>query len=341
MGVSLEVSWELDIWNKLGYSEEAKLEELAASKLDYKFARESLVAEAARAYFLAIEAKLQEDYAKLVLDNYHETLEVSEALYESGVVSIEDVHIVKAELASYKNQYEKTKDSKQQIYRSLEVLMGKYSDAKFKMAEELPELPEGILAGVPSDILEHRPDIIAAWHRLNAAYDIKQQAEAARLPRLSLTSSIGTSSDALKDLIHPENVIWRLVGNLSAPLFKGGDLEADVEIAAAEQDVIMAKYKQSVLQAFVEVENALSREQFLKQRMIALTEACHHSDEAVKIVETKYQQGEVTLLEVQQVKRNAISPRIELIRVKMEMLLERVNLYLALGLDALGNDNAN
>ncbi len=331
IGASLDVSWELDVWGRVRAGKDVATSSLAASQADLQAARQSLVAQATKAYFLSIEATQQERYAKETYDNFTKSLKVAEAFFKEGSVSVQDVHLAKSELARAEDAYEKTKNAKTQALRSLELLLGKYPSGEFEVASQLPALPATVPAGVPSELLERRPDLVAAERRVAASFGRTTQAKAARLPKLALTGSFGGSSSALSEIADPTNMFWNLASNLIAPIFDGGKRKADVEIATAEQKEAVAQYKKAALAAFADVENALSGEQTLVKRVHALGRAHEQALMAEKVANTKYEQGDGVLLDILQIKRGTISANIERLRAEQELLSERVNLYLALG----------
>jgi NodT family efflux transporter outer membrane factor (OMF) lipoprotein len=331
MGASLDISWEADLWGRIKSSQEAALADLQSSESALEYVRKSLIAQGSKAYFLSIEALMQEDYAQNVYKNYAKSLEISQAFFDEGAVSIQDVHLAKSELATSLSALEDAKDAKFQAIRSLEILMGKYPAGKFSIPNKLSNLPKAVAAGIPATILEKRPDMVAADRKVAASFSRTTSAKAARLPRIALTASVGGGSTALSEIANPANLFWNVAGNLVAPVFDGGSRKADVEIATAEQEEAVANYKKSALKAFSEVETSLSREQILLKRFAALKEAAKQAQLAENIAATNYQQGEGNLLDLQQLQRSTIYANIELIHLWQEILSERVNLYLALG----------
>ena len=331
LGASLDVSWELDVWGRVRAGRNAATGNLQASRADLAYAKQSLVAQAVKAYFLSVEATQQKQYAEEIYKTYQKSLRVVEAFFKEGAASAQDVALAKSELARAEEAYEKAKNGKAQALRSLELLLGKYPAGKFGVATGLPALPAPVPAGLPSELLERRPDIVAAERRVAAAFNRTASAKAARLPQLALTGSFGSSSSALGEITNPTNVFWNLASNLIAPIFDGGDREADVEISTAEQKEAVAAYKKAALGAFADVESALSNEQTLLKRVHALRQAHEQALVAEKAANTRYEQGDGVLLDVLQIKRGTIAANIERLRAGQELLSERVNLYLALG----------
>jgi outer membrane protein TolC len=184
---------------------------------------------------------------------------------------------------------------------------------------------------MPSQILERRPDMIAAERRVAAAFNRVGEARAAMLPRISLTaggSSVSSDLIVLKDTSNP---IWSLGANLIAPLYQGGALRAQVEIRSAEQQQAVAEYARAGQRAFGEVENALAAENALRDRYKILEAAVRDSARALELAQIQYRIGSVDLRAVEQNQLAWYSARLALLRVQTERLAQRINLYLALG----------
>jgi outer membrane protein TolC len=186
-------------------------------------------------------------------------------------------------------------------------------------------------AGIPSEILERRPDIVSAERQIAAAFDATDQAQAARLPRFSLTSSVNGASNSLSDILDPTNLVWQLGANLMAPLLDGGRRKIDVEIATIEQEQAIANYVQKALVAFSEVENNLDQGRILADRKTALSEVRSQSAKAYYIAELRYREGESDLLDTLQIQQQVISAESSLLSIKRSQLEQRINLYLSLG----------
>jgi outer membrane protein, multidrug efflux system len=334
-GASVDISWELDVWGKLRASKAKAVSSLEASQADYAVAKESLLAQAVKSYLYAIEAYLQKEVSKKAKDSYEKDLKVIEAFYQAGSKTKQDVYIAKADFALSEADFVKAQNSYIEALRSLELLLGQYPAGKYAVAEVLPEEPRGMTAGVPADILEQRPDIRSSERQVAAAFNATQMAKAARLPSIALTSAVGSSSDDLRELSDPTNLFWNFAGNLLAPLFDGGKLAANVEIADSAQVAAVAAYQAAALNAFKEVETALGGEQSLRQRIELLKLNYEQAKLAYEFTSSKYLQGEGNILDVSQLKRNMIVAESDLISAKQDLLAERVNLYLALGVNAL------
>jgi outer membrane protein TolC len=169
--------------------------------------------------------------------------------------------------------------------------------------------------------------------RLAAANMRVAEARRALYPRISLTGSSGTSSDELKNLLKGDYSVWNIIGNLVQPLFQGGRIRGGIKLAQAQEQEALFFYAQKVLNAFAEVETALSAETFLEQRENALRVAAEQAVAARQLAESRYNRGLIDLIEVLEAQRRAFETQSQLLIVKRERLENRVDLYLALGGD--------
>lgn len=330
-GPSLNLSWELDVWGRLRSAQRGATQQALASTADYEAARYSLAAQVSKAWFAAAESKLQKELSDEFVRNYQETLKIVQARFDGGTVTQQDVATAKADLANAQQSAEATGVSYRESVRALEVLLGRYPGGELGVAQTLQAVPPPIPAGLPSEILELRPDVKSAERQVAAAYQFVKQAAAARLPRISLTSSIGTTGNSLAQLVDPKSVAANFAGNLLAPIFDGGARQADLDKATAQQKLAFATYRKTALTAFQEVENALTQEASLSKQEESLAEASKNYTEARSIAETRYKAGATDLTSVLTVQRQEIQSRTALLRVKSNRLQQRVNLHLALG----------
>ncbi len=331
INVGLTVSWEADVWGRMRAGVSAAQASAQAAKADYVFALHSLSANIAKTYFKVIEAKLQADITRKNLSILGKTMRVAQVQYDNGVSSGQDIALNRANLASAKEQLITIEGSQRDATRALEVLLGRYPEAALDIPGVLPKLPQPPPAGVPSEVLERRPDIVSAERRVAAAFNATEQAEAARLPRFSLTSSASGASGSLSDVLDPANVGWQLAANLVAPLFDGGRRKIDIEIANVEQRQAISSYAHTALVAFSEVETNLDQGTVLVRRRDALSEALEQSEKAYRIAELRYKEGETELLDTLQIQQQAISAESNLLSIKRLQLEQRINLYLSLG----------
>jgi outer membrane protein TolC len=184
---------------------------------------------------------------------------------------------------------------------------------------------------MPSELLERRPDVVAAERRVAAAFYRVEEAKAARLPRISLTAAVTSLSSELFVLKDRDNPVWSAGASLTAPLYLGGQLQAQVEVRTAEQKQALAEYGRVGARAFGEVENALSSSFALEDREAILAQSVADNARALELTNVRYRVGVGDLRAVQQQSLALHAARTALLRVQAERLVQRVNLHLALG----------
>lgn len=330
-GVFLNASLELDVWGRLRYGQAAAREQSAASEADYAYARQSLAAMVAKAWFLAVEAGMQRRIAQDALASAEGLLRMADDRLRVGNGSAQAVALARANVGPYRDALKQAELAREQALRSLELLVGRYPAAEIAVASALSPMPAPVPVGVPSELLERRPDLVAAERRVAAAFDRVGEAKAAQLPRISLTaggSNVSSELIVLKDVSNP---VWSLGANLIAPLYQGGALRAQVEIRSAEQRQALAEYARAGQKAFGEVEGALGAESILRERDAILAATVRDSEESLKLTLIQYRVGTVDQRSVEQSQLALYAVRTSRLRVQAESLAQRTHLYLALG----------
>jgi len=331
IAVSLQVSWEVDVWGRLRAGVRAAEASAQAAQADYIFAKHSVGANIAKTYFKVIEAKLQAEIARNNLEILKKTMRITQAKYDNGRASGQDIALNRANLAVGQEQLITIEGSQRDAIRALEVLLGRYPNATTEIPHEFPKLPPPPPAGIPSEILERRPDIVSAERQIALAFNATDQTKAASLPRFALTSSVNGASSSLTDILNPSNLAWQLGANLMAPLLDGGKRKIDIKIATIEQEQAIANYVKKALAAFSEVENDLDQGRVLANRETALSEVQAQSNKAYRIAQLRYKEGESGLLDTLQIQQQLIAAESNLLSVKRLQLEQRINLYLSLG----------
>ena len=331
LSLGLQVSWEADLWGRLRAGQRGAVASAQAVEADYRFAQYSLAAATAKAYFTSIESKFQADIARETVEILEETQRIVNVKHDNGMASAQDVSLTRSDLASARERLTTVEGSYRDALRALEVLLGRYPSAELDVRDSLPAVPPPPPAGIPSELLERRPDIVAAERRVAAAFNATAQAQAARLPTVGLTGNLGGASSSLSDLLDPANVAWSAGANLLAPIFDGGRRREAVEIATAEQEQALAAYGQAALNAFSELESNLDQGTVIAQREVDLEVAARESEKAFRIASLRYEEGEEDLLSVLTIQQRVISAKSALSSVERLLLEQRINLNLALG----------
>lgn len=328
---SLDISWELDLWGRIASEKHAAQASATAVAADYQFAQYSLAAAVARAYFSAIDANIQLAIVQKSEANLERIYELLNLQNQEGVASAQDLAVSRSDLATVRGQLASVDGASRDALRALELLMGRYPAADIKVRDTLPVAPALPGAGLPSELLERRPDVIAAEQRVAAAFYSVNAAKAARLPSLSLTALSGGSASQLSNLLDRDNRSWSTGAGLLAPLLQGGALKAQVDNANAEQKAAIAAYGQTALNAFNDVESSLDEGSVRLKQEQQLQQAYTSAKEAYRIALLRFNEGDIDLFDVLSVQQRLFEREMELMTVRRAILEQRVNLYLALG----------
>ena len=325
------VRWEIDLWQRLAEKEQAALREAVAADADYQAVRLALAANIARAWFRLSEANLQAELAGQTVDSYRQSLRVVEEQYRRGLTSALDLRLARTAL----NNAEASLADRQRQYataqRQLELLLGRYPAGQIAATEQLPRLSGSVPAGLPSGLLGRRPDLQAAGLRLQASRLRTSATQRNWLPGFHLTTTSGTASDRLYQLLDWDYLLWSLAASLSQTIFDSGQKGAERQLAEAQLDEQFTDYAEVVLNAFKEVEDALNAESSLSRQEQALVLAKQEAEEARVLAEQRYRQGLegiITLLETQ---RRAFAAQSNSLSIKRQRLGNRIALHLALG----------
>jgi multidrug efflux system outer membrane protein len=325
------VSWELDIWGKIRSETAAARQGLAATQADYQYARMSLAATTAKVWYLATYAQLLQKYAEENIKTSQQQLDIAIAQFDVGKSEQQQVDLAQAQLAQNQAQLAQFTDSYLQIVRGLEVLLGRYPAAELKTALALAALPPPVPAGLPAQLLERRPDVMAAEYSFNAAFHLVQTAKAARLPSITLTGAGGYTTNALLQDLRYKPWLWTGTAGMLAPIYTGGYLQAQVKIADQNQKAALALYGQTVLQSFDDVEVTLTNERYLKDEQKDATDALKSTEDALGLARVKYDIGQTDLSPVLQLENVVSATQMASAAVEHELIANRINLYLALG----------
>ncbi|MEL6870914.1 MAG: efflux transporter outer membrane subunit [Pseudomonadota bacterium] len=327
----LSLGWELDVWGRVRASRNAAAYAAASAEADYVFSQYSLAAAVAQTYFLVIESDLQEAVAQKSLDALTQTVRIVAAQRELGAADAYDEALARANLATARATLAQAAGGKRLARRALEVLVGRYPADALEARRDLPAVPLLPGAGVPSTLLERRPDLIAAELSVGAAFSDVGATKATRLPTFSLSGALDIAGLDFADALDPDNGTWSLATSLLGPLFDAGLRRAQIDAASAVQRQAIAGYAQTVLNALQEVENSLDQNRVVAERVKALQEAAVAQNRAFDLVQLRYEEGETNLLDVLVVQANTLSADSAVVTARREQLDEWINLNLALG----------
>lgn len=323
------LSWELDLWGKLRSQRAAAMESYQAVGLDYAFARQSLAATVAECWYLTVETRQLLSLRQNNVSNYQRLLELAKVRKAAGKVADLDVAEASAALEQSQSQLLQAQGEFSDAKRSLQVLLGRYPSSEIATSEEFAPLPPPIQSGIPSSLLERRPDIVSAEREVQAAFYSYEAARLAFYPTISLSLGAGHLDDLL--LAARGSSLFHTALGMSLPLYQGGALRAQVRIATEVQRQAVAHYGAILLRAFKEVETALTDADLLSSRFPFEMHAVQDRSEATRLAEIKYRYGTADLFFVLTLQTEQISQQIQLIKLHFALLTNRIDLYLALG----------
>ncbi len=329
------LSWEIDVWGRIKAAQQAVQQDAEAVSADFQGARLSLAARTAQSYFELIEANLQAEVAEQSIKDRRTIVDLVRGRFVRGLTRGLDLRLALTDLANAEAQVAQSRNQVQIISRRLEVLLGRYpngrTDAHIASLRFLPPPPAVLSAGLPSQLLERRPDLVAAFSRLQGMDFRVESAKKALLPRITLTASGGTSSAALTDLADPRTAAWNLATGLLQPIFTGGRLKSEIRLNEALTKEALNNYQRIALNAFREVEQALAAEQWLRAQEQALQEAVQQTVASRRLAVTSYQQGLIEILTLLDSYRSTLNAQSAHLTVQRQLLSNRIDLYLALG----------
>jgi NodT family efflux transporter outer membrane factor (OMF) lipoprotein len=330
-GVGLFANWELDLWGRVRAGQTFSKQQYESAQLDAEYARQSIAALVAKAWFTATEVRMQKAQATAMRQSSESLLSLAQDRLRVGRGDEYDVTVAQANVASLRDTERNLDASYAQAVRAIETLVGRYPAAALTAPAQFAQWPGDVPVGLPSELLERRPDVVAAERRVAGAFYRTEEAKAARLPRITLTASITSISSELFLLQNHDNPVVSLGANLLQPIFLGYQLQAQVEVRTAEQKQAIAEYGKVSARAFSEVEDALSNGFALADREAILAGAVRDNTRGLDLAGVRYRVGSGDLRGVQQQQLALYSAQVALLRVQSERLIQRVNLHLALG----------
>ena len=330
-GGAIGASWEVDIWGQISSGKAAAAAQYDAALQTETFARLSIAALVARGWYTSIGYAQNIAIAQTQVAAYEQQLELVKEKYAAGANDMLDVNLAEATLASAKADLVSLQARAQTAVRGLDVLLGRYPGNDLRAHGGFASLPASVPSGTPASLISRRPDVLAAGQQVQAAFYNVKVAELALLPGFSLTGQAGKLNDAALDVIGLSPNYLQLGASLLQPIFQGGALNANIAAASAAKQAAVAAYGQSVLEAFREVETALANERFFRDRLGLLGAEAQDWSEAAELGQKKYDAGEISLQNLLQIEERQYAAEQGQIDAQLGVMLNRINLYLALG----------
>lgn len=330
-GALFDLSWELDVWGRIRAAKHAAGQDAEAAAADWQAARLSLAARTAQNFIELTEARAQVRVAEQSMNDRRTLVELLRGRFQRGLTHALDLRLALTDLANAESQLAAQRTRVQNLSRALQVLLGRYPDGKLSISAALPDLPAAAPTGIPSDLLARRPDLNAAFKRLCATDKRLESARKALLPRFTLSASGGAGSAALAELVDPRAAAWHLALGIVQPLFTGGRLQGEIDFQQARVEEALNGYRNTVLNAFREVEQTLAAEDRLREQEQALHEAVQQTDSSRKLAIYSYQHGLIQILTLLDSYRSTLNAQSAHLTAHRQLLNNRIDLYLALG----------
>ena len=330
-GLNLTMQWELDVWGKLFNRARGASSEYQSAYYDLSFLSFSMRIQLAKLYFSTVESLEQYELSKETYNSVNELADMVSARYDKGLRSSLDLRLTKSSVASSKAQMEIRKQAYLVLVRRLESMLGKYPSGKYVVNSELASKLPSIAIGIPSEILNRRPDIKSSLAKLQAASHKKSESISSLLPSFILTSSTGNSSNDLNDVLNEDYQIWSQGLTVGLPLFQGGSIRANKNIAEENLNIAKQNLIKTIINAYSEVEQTLFAENSNDILLDAYENAAEQAEAAYKLSRERYDSGLVDLIAVMDSQQRWFLSRSQVLAAKKNKIDTRLNLLLAFG----------
>jgi len=329
--VPFDLSYELDIWGKVRRAFEASGDQAQASLADYENVLLTLKADVATNYFAVRTADSLVAVQRRSIQSFQDALNLTQYRFKAGISTELDVAQAKATLAAARSQLASFRQNRALLEHAVAVLVGQPPES-FSLAENPLNIdPPHIPAGLPSDLLERRPDVAAAERRVAAQNAQIGVAVSAYFPVVNLTGQTGFDSGDLGLLFNWESRIWSYGPSIQFPIFEGGRIAANIKEQRAAYEENVANYRESVLTAFQDVENSLSSLKYLADQSEAENEALEQFQIALNLTNDRYSRGIVSYFDVIEAQGNALNAEQQTVQIAGNRIATTVQLIKALG----------
>ena len=326
-----DLSYEVDLWGKVRRAFEASGDLAQASLADYENVLLTLKSDVATNYFALRTADAQIDVQRRTIKSYKDALDLTNSRFQGGISTQLDVEQATATLAAAQAQLASFDQNRAQLEHALAVLLGR-PPANFSLPfHPLSGEPPAIPSGLPSDLLERRPDVAAAERRVAAQNAQIGVAISAYFPVLRLTGQTGFDSGDIGLLFNWESRIWSYGPSIQFPIFEGGRISANIKQERAAYEENVADYRQTVLVSFQDVEDSLSSLRYLAQQGEAENRAFQSYQKALDLTNARYTTGLVSYFDVIQAQSNALGAEQLTVQIAGNRIAATVRLIKALG----------
>lgn len=329
--LSIGGTWEPDVWGRLRAGVSSAAASAQASAADLASARLSAQGELAANYISLRQTDAQAALLRSTITGYERSLQIARNRYAAGIAPKTDVLQAETQLANAQADEAGLQRQRAQLEHAIAVLIGKApGDFTLAPATWNPVVPQ-VPVGVPSTLLQRRPDIAAAERRVAAANEQIGIARSAYFPNIGLSASYGSSGSSVADLFSAGTTLWSLGLSVAQTVFNAGATGARVEGAQAAHEETVARYRQTVLAAFQDVEDQLSAAQVLERQLALRRQASRAADENETLQMNRYRAGQISYSEVVSAQVSALNARRSLVQAQAGRQTAAIALIQALG----------
>lgn len=331
-GIGL-TTFEIDLFGRLRNLSEAAYQQYLSTEQAQKTVQITLVGSVAQAYFNFRAAEVQLDLTQRTLASRQESYDLVKRRFDGGVSSELDLNQSKTLLDTASSDLAQLARARAQALNALVLLVGAPLPADLPPPATFgrDQLLATVPSGLPSDLLERRPDILAAENQLRSANANIGAARAAFFPTISLTGLLGVASPSLGDLFKGGQGYWSFSPSITTPLFAGGSIREGLNLAKARDNIAVAQYEQTIQQAFREVSDALAGEATYGAQLDAQRALQESSSRTLELSNLRYTNGIDSFLQVQTAQVDFFNAQLSLVQTGLAALINRVELYKALG----------
>lgn len=333
-GGSLDASWQIDLFGKQRQNVKAAAAEIEQATNDLYSAQVSLAAEVADAYVTLREAEEQLTVTERSVSTRGETLQITQWREQAGQGNALDTLQASSALENARAAIPSLKETIEQTRNRLALLAGRTPGgvaAMIAKSHAIPVAPSGVNAGIPAQTLQQRPDVQAAEQAVYAAAARTKSAQRERLPSFNISGTLSTEALSSGRIFNPQSLAASLLGSLTIPIFKGGEITANIQIRTEQEKQALLGYQNTVLTALSEVENALISVRRQSERLDILNRAVDVARQAQKLSQQRYNAGDVDILNVLEAERTLNTAELDLASTQASKASAYVQLYKALG----------
>ena len=329
--VPLDLGYEVDLWGRVRRTVESARAQADASADDLEAVKLAIQAEVALDYFTLRALDSEQAVLRSSVEVFSKSLELTTNRRAGGVASDLDVAQAQTVLETTQAQLPAVALQRARLEHAVAVLVGQTASTFQIPAQTLSTPPPSLPAGLPSELLERRPDISAAERRMAAANADVGVAEAAFFPTIQLNGLAGLETINAGTLFNASSGIWAVGPSLHLPLFEGGRLRAGLRLAKATYDEMVANYRQTVLTAFAEVEDNLAAQSLLARQYETQSKAMGAARKQLEVANNRYRDGLITYLEVATAESTALNVEFNAVELRGQQLVAAVTLVKSLG----------